>query len=105
MNSHAICYIGKDLTLITKWSTSNIGKGGKEGGGFKFFCQRAALATINFLGNRSQTNIKYKQINVGVFDRNHQSAETNWPDIRYTLEKVDFNIILKITDKISEKKR
>lgn len=52
-------------------------RGKREGGGFKFFCQRAALAIINFLGNRSQTNIKYKQINVGVFDRNHQSAETN----------------------------
>lgn len=26
MNSHAICYIGKDLTLITKWSTSNFGE-------------------------------------------------------------------------------
>lgn len=78
MNSHAICYIGKDLTLITKWSTSNIGKRGKrEGVNLKIFCQRAALAIINFLGNRSQTNIKYKQINVGVFDRNHQSAETN----------------------------
>lgn len=51
---------------------------GREGGGkFEFFCQRAALAIINFLGNRSQTNIKYKQINVGLFDRNHQSDETN----------------------------
>lgn len=76
MNSHAICYIGKDLTLITKWSTSNIGEE-REGGNFEFFCQRAALAIINFLGNRSQTNIKYKHINVGLFDRNHQSAETN----------------------------
>lgn len=76
MNSHAICYIGKDLTLITKWSTSNFGEE-MEGGKFEFFCQRAALAIINFLGNRSQTNIKYKQINVGLFDRNHQSAETN----------------------------
>lgn len=26
MNSHAICYIGKDLTLITKWATSNFGE-------------------------------------------------------------------------------
>lgn len=49
----------------------------REGEKFEFFCQRAALAIINFLGNRSQTNIKYKQINVGMFDRNHQSAETN----------------------------
>lgn len=76
MNSHAICYIGKDLTLITKWSTSNFGEE-REGEKFEFFCQRAALAIINFLGNRSQTNKKYKQINVGLFDRNHQSAETN----------------------------
>lgn len=61
MNSHAICYIGKDLTLITKWSTSNFGEE-REGGKFEFFCQRAALAIINFLGNRSQTTDKCRTV-------------------------------------------